>query len=270
MLAPCLLTLTGTNSTAMAIRDAAPLDEHARVGTTYRAYKRATDRLAGWLATTAQQAVKKGDIKSTDQAPSQGITIAQFTTLTESIIAALPMVEVPLEIVAVAQKAFEARQERATVLKGIDVESDKRHQHVILVIEEVYKKLKAHYQASKRTKQKPMAADLRGDRDLVPSFQLLDVDPLQSDGEESDGARGEQSAATLAKLTKNKKDKLLKKRKKAREASKCFYLDDAEEDPYFVLVCLLKDLKCMRDYVKELWQKYKECKSDLVTVSKWI
>jgi hypothetical protein len=111
-----------------------------RGGTKYRTYKAATAKLAIWLG---QKASASG-VKHKD-----GFSIAQFRAFTELVVEALPRIEVPLEIVDIAKKAFLVRQERATLLRGTDLESDQRHQHAITIIREVYEKLKAHYQASR-------------------------------------------------------------------------------------------------------------------------
>lgn len=77
------------------------------------------------------------------------------------------------------------------------------------------------------------------------------MDPLASGDESGSGEEGK-SLGRQAKLTKNHRDKLLKKNKKAKEPAKDVYLIDEDEDPYFVLMCLLSDLREMRDHVKEI------------------
>jgi hypothetical protein len=60
---------------------------------------------------------------------------------------------------------------------------------------------------------------------------------------------------------------MLRKQKRAQEQAKHIFLREDDEDPYFVLMCLLSDLKAMREYIKEVWQEYKDGKVDLVTAS---
>lgn len=209
---------------------------------------------------------------------SHGLKIAQFTTLTSSIVEATPRVQIPPDIVDVAQKAFQARQERAALLQGTDDESDKRHQHVIEIIGDVFRKLKSHMQAC-RVDVRPKAEQCIQEDEASPasSFQLLGLDPLES-GDEANSSGDEQSVdkRPQLKVSKNRKDKLLKKKKKKKTAaaaqktsSDVYHLkeDEKAEDPYFVLMCLLNDLKEMRQYIKELWQDYKEGRVDLATAS---
>lgn len=243
----------------------------ARVGTKYRTYKAATEKLARWLASTAPRlgdvdcALIKGDDGHPSSKSSYGLRIAQFSTMTDQIVEATPKIEVPFDIVTSAQTAFHARQERAALLRGINVDSDIRHQFVISTIADVFGKLKRHYQASK----KPAGEQLPySDETLVPFFQLLDLEPLDSGAESDGGAEGDFTRdAPPIKLNKNKKEKLRKKKKRAREASKHFYLEEEDEDPYFVLVCLLSDLQSMRAYIKQLWNDYKHNQVDLITAS---
>ena len=133
---------------------------------------------------------------------------------------------------------------------------------------EVYEKLNSLYQTSKPA-SKSKDADSTSTKDeadnLTPSFQILELEPL---GGEDCGSDGEITAsASTTRLTKNQKDKQLKKKKKAREQAKQIYFRDEDEDPHFVLMCLLSDLQAMRKYIKEVWQEYREAKVDLVTVS---
>lgn len=238
----------------------------AQRGTKYRTYKRATDELAIWLASTADNLGIKGrDDQISDC--SYAISISQFSAFTDQIIEATPRIEIPLRIIELARKAFLFRQERADLMRGTDLDSDLRHQHVISVIGEVCNKLLAHYKASKHGA--PRGTVEQNDAELAPSFQLLEVEPLNSGDDHSDG-EGDASLTETPriKLSKNQKDRLLKKKTKAKKSAKDYYLaDDEQEDPYFVLMCLLSDLKSMRDYIKEIWQEYKDEKLDLITVS---
>jgi hypothetical protein len=245
-----------------------PHQDQMRVSTKYRTYKQATAKLAGWLANTA----KSLGVETGSRLGRLGyvLTIAQFTTLTDCIVTANPVVEVPLDIVDTAQTAFTLRQETAILLQGIDLESDKRHQCVIATIDEVFRKLKAHFQASKQASSKEQVVPQTGDElPLNPSFRLLEIEALESGDEADSDAEGNLlEDVSKVKLSKNKKSKNLKKKKKAREnAEPVHLLEDEEEDSYFVLMCLLSDLKTMREYIMEIWQEYKEGKLNLVTVS---
>jgi hypothetical protein len=234
-----------------------------RGGTQYRTYKTATAKLAIWLS----QAVSSLGVNTRHQ--DGGYTITRFRSDIDLIVDASPKIVVPLEVVDLAKTAFLLRSERADLLQGTDVESDKRHRYVIDIIEEVYEKLNSLYQISKpASKPKDAASASRQDEgdNLTPSFQILELEPLEGEDCGGDGEDTIASASTT-KLTKNQKDKQLKKKKKAREQAKQIYFRDEDEDPHFVLMCLLSDLQATRKYIKEVWQEYKEAKVDLVTVS---
>ena len=70
-----------------------------------------------------------------------------------------------------------------------------------------------------------------------------------------------------AKVNKRKQKELLKKKKRAKQQAKHIYLQDYDEDPYFVLLCLLSDLKATRAYIKEVWHEYYNGTVDLITAS---
>lgn len=250
-------------------------EDRTRVGTNYRTYKRATNRLAGWLASTAaslgikRSALQEEEEKS-HQAPTHNLTIAQFSRLTDLIVDAVPRVSVPLEIVITAERAYSLRQEKADLLRAIGLESDDGHQHIISVIEQVYRKLNAHYQACKGHGKLPRAFS-KSDT-LAPSFQLLDLEAGGSD----DGMQEEMELVPVhvpspsAQLSKSQKSKLKKKRKeraKKQGLQDFCLLDDIDADPNFVLMCLLSDLQSIREYVKGIWREYNEGKVDLITVS---
>jgi hypothetical protein len=236
-----------------------PPVDRSQVGTKYRTYKRATDRLAGWLATTARGlgCGKGGN-------DSNALKVDQFIALTDVIIKAEPKVEVPIEIVGLAETAFHYRLERSKLLKGVDLESDKRHQYIISIIAEVVEKLRNHVQAFKKTSKPKTAAKDNEEDGLAPSFQVLDLDPLGSSESEDDNERLAQAPMNK----KSRKKKTQKKNKKVKEHMKKLHLsEDEDEDPYFVLMCLLSDLKSIREYLKEVWHEYKAGKVDLITVS---
>jgi hypothetical protein len=252
----------------MSPASAVPSLDRSQVGTTYRSYKRAGDRLAAWLASTVTKSASNGS----HQAPTQQLSVDRFNRYTDQIIDAIPVIDVPLEIVDFAQKAFRLRQEQADLLQSFGVENDDGHQHIISVLKEVYGKLKRRYNAS-RNVSKPVNV-CKEDDTLVPSFQLLEVEPLKS----ASGAEGfEERQIQIAtpdlprpKMSKSKKGKL-KKKKKCKQQHATLEEDDysleENEDPFFVLMCLLSDLKSMREYIREIWQEYKDGKVDLITVS---
>jgi hypothetical protein len=236
-----------------------------KVGTKYRTYKIATDKLASWLGNTVASLLPSG------QEPKPGYSISLFITYTELITAARPIIQVPSDIIDAAYNAFLARHETATVLQGTDIESDSRHQHVISIIANVLKKLRDHSHAAKST-QKAKAKEappLEEEKDSpIPSFKLLQVEAAGDSDDEHDVT---EDIGPREILTKAQKAKLQKKKKKARQKAQAtqqvYFLDDYDDDPYFVLMCLLSDLRSMRKYIKEIWQEYKDGKVDLVTVS---
>lgn len=251
-----------------------PHRDRALVDTKYRAYKRATERLADWLASTAPSADDGGVpplpvYGAYGQVPSATVTrdqagsklgIAHYIKLTNVIINTKPRIEVPLEIIDVAEKALFARQERADLLRGTDLESDSQHQYFITILGEVCEKLKSHYHASKKKRDKVAESDSKdqGKRNLT--FQVLDLDPLDS------GSEGEANPTMSAPTRQSQANGSKNRKKKRKKAKKAVNLSE-EEDPFFVLMCLLSDLKAMRKYVKELWQEYKQGTTDLITVS---
>jgi hypothetical protein len=243
----------------MSIGEALPPDR-ALVGTKYRTYKRATQRLADWLASTAQKLGTQVDQKT---AAPCGLGISMFTKLTNLIINAKPRVEVPLDVIDVAEKAFFARQERADLLQGADLDSDVRHQYFVTILGEVCEKLKTHYHASRKREKKDSAQkDSTEQAKSAPSFEMLSLDPLESCSE----SEIDQSQIISAHDPRAKSGNNIKKKKKKKPKRASPFIEE-EEDPYFVLMCLLSDLKAMRKYAKEIWQEYKDGKTDLITVS---
>lgn len=105
------------SSTSITAMSTAASSGSPRVGTKYRTYKRATDKLASCLATTADGLGIKYYYEKSNESGSHVLNISQFTYLADSIIEAIPKVEVPLEVVDIAQKVYKFRQERATLLK---------------------------------------------------------------------------------------------------------------------------------------------------------
>jgi hypothetical protein len=239
------------------------MHKRALVGTKYRIYKRATDKLAAWLATTAQLDVGKG---RQSLGSTHGLTIAQFISLTDQIIEMTPRVEVPQDILNTAEKVFLLRQERSVILGGVNAESDIRHQYVVAVMAEVFQKLTRHHQAPRQVLKSDTATDCRKEEQTLSSFQLLAIEAMESS--EDDSIR---KSSTMTQSSTNKhrnmKKKMLKKKKKSRQQASKAYLLDVDEDRYFVLMCLLSDLKSMRGYIKEVWQEYRDGKVDLITVS---
>jgi hypothetical protein len=250
-----------------------PSQDRALVGTKYRTYKRATDKLATWLASKAL-CLGVETLKPTE---SYTLSIAQFSSLTDRVVNALPIIEVPPEIVEAAHKAYSFRQETAALLRGIDIESDERHQHAINTIGEVFGKLTRHHNASKHLsktedfklrEEDNVKEELKVKKEAVPSFQLLELESIASGCESSSDSEGKsEDIKARVKINKSKQKKLRKHKKKLRKQGKQTELQKDEEDPYFVLICLLSDLKSMRDYIKEIWREYREGKVDLVTVS---
>lgn len=228
-----------------------------RVGTKYRTYKRATDKLAGWLATTARGLGCGKDVNT--------LKVDDFVPFTDVIIKADPKIEVPYEIMGLAETAFHFRLERAKLLKGVDPESDKRHQYIITIIAEVVEKLRDHVQALKKAPKVKAAVKDDEPNGLIPAFQVLKVDPLESSGSEHEI----EEPPPVQANKKSRKKKTQKKNKKVRDQMKDIHLsEDEDEDPYFVLMCLLSDLKSIREYLKEVWKEYKAGKVDLITVSR--
>lgn len=169
-----------------------PLEHRHPVGTVYRTYKQATDELAGWLASTAEPHLDYDSRWSDDSAQEQGelkyaLRISQFRRYTDVIVEATPRIEVPLDIIETARKAYETRLEKADLLRDMSVESDQGHLHVISIIEDVYKKLRDHRRCSIMHRKKVTTPSVKDSKDsspkmpLSPSFQLLDLEPMESD-----------------------------------------------------------------------------------------
>jgi hypothetical protein len=246
----------------------------AAMASRYRTYKVATAKLAKWLATTAQSL---GIESTTGSCASNDyeIKLDSVIELTNVIVEARPRVEVPLQVIDCARTAFKVRKEKAVLRRGTDLESDERHQYFISVIGEVLEKLEDHYQesASAHSRGTTVSKVNEDDNDdtLLPSFQLLGIDPLEDKRDEDEDENAVPSPQPVfgsngVKLTKNQKAKRQKKKRKAKQLVQQMQMQD-DDDPHFVLTCLLFDLRSMREYIKEVWKEYREGKVDLITVS---
>lgn len=243
--------------------------------TRHRTYKVATEKLAEWLASTAQSLGVESTTGSS-RSSDYRIRLDSFIDLTNIIVEARPRIKVPLQVIDYARTAFKVRKEKAILRRGTDLESDERHQHFISVIGEVLEKLKRHYEEAASVEAKGIAvAQVNNDNvddTPAPSFQLLGIDPLENDRseEDDDGALPSLQppvGGSGAKLTKNQKAKLQKKKRKAKQQAQQMQGDEDDDDTHFVLMCLLFDLRSMREYLKELWKGYREGTVDLITVS---
>lgn len=146
------------------------------------------------------------------------------------------------------------------MLRGAGIESDQGHEHVIEVMRQVYDQLKALYRATKSNKD--TVRDIKKADDMVQSFQLLNVDALESDEEAGEASGTTSVSATISKSTKDKLKKRRRKKAKERMQQACL-VEESDDDPYFALICLLFDLESMREYIREVWMDYKDGKVDL-------
>lgn len=154
-------------------------------------------------------------------------------------------------------------------MQSLGISSDQGHLHVISEIRNVYEKLKRHALKSLTAEWKDDLTS-KGEEDVISLFKHLDIEPLEDGDDDESSLVGVNISETNlpVKLSKNrrKKRKLKQKRKQRRLPNPAF-IDDGDEDPYFVLTCLLSDLNSMRDYIKQIWQEYRDGRLDLMTVS---
>lgn len=261
--------------------------------TKYQLYKAATSSVGKWLTSTALKFVdlEELDLYPTklqgDQRDSYSLQICQYVPITDLIISIEPQVQVPAKIVKMAEMTWIARMERNLFMKGIDPESDQRHEHVISIFQEVYEKLYNHFHAHSTAKQKEKAnlkpRQSKSQREQFISFELLELEDLDEEYSEDSDSTGETVTMTSSRTTassspksnKKKKSKKCRDRQKAKvqalrsnkEWSDGIGEGQEEEDPYFVLMCLLSDMMLMRKYIKEIWAEYRQKKINLVTVS---
>jgi hypothetical protein len=244
------------------------------VKTKYSQYKEATNALGKWLVIAAPQTLSTFTPVQGDK-EGHGLKSGDYLALTEQIVNAKPRIRVPARVVKLAEITYFSRRERNRSLRGEDLESDERHEHFITIIQQVYEKLSSHFNTDVNRKGD---GNGRAVENLQSSFGQLEVDNLVSEDEEEDaeGTEDKVSSREAAEETARTAKKKTKKSKKARDREKAkkrlhaytqenFYLDE-DEDPYFVLHCLLLDLDSLREYLKGLWSDYREGKVDLTTV----
>ncbi|KIV82571.1 hypothetical protein PV11_04672 [Exophiala sideris] len=271
--------------------------------TSYRRSKQDTDYLATWLATTAKQCgfiieSRQPALPSTDEyqklkgrartlarraAQEDGgsttnvgqdtgmrkqiytVAIKEFVPMARRVAACVkPVIKVPKRFANVLERAISMRKQiSAAVINGQDPTiprnaeaqcSDSQHSYFVNILEQVRDVLgigvpvdpetDAMGQGSCNTNSKP-------ETDFVNIFECLDIEEPLEEPEDQDKAPAG-------------------KTKQPPQALSLVYKTETISDFYessFAFSCLLRDLKQMRDTVKQTWIGFKNNKYDVVTAA---
>lgn len=233
----------------------------------YRLYKTGTKRLIDWLANSASHCC---DIKTIIKSLADGqdpraakkagkqvdlkleIRTQELLRLAQAIVASQTPVDVPRDIIEIAEDVIAGREECAewyaaqALEGGGDLEQENAsHQYFITVLQRVLKLLNQTRAKRPTTepnkvssqKKKKQPTPISQPEQLRSLFDLLEVE------EPSDSPLGNTRRADI--LAANKADKTLH-----------FKLVEEEEDLSFATWCFLQDLHDIRCFVRETWLEY--------------
>ncbi|KAJ3036284.1 hypothetical protein HDV00_002941 [Rhizophlyctis rosea] len=274
---------------------------------TYTRYKVDTNRLARWLVTTAErlgyeglkgrrdaevseggQEVQSGEHrKAKNKRRSTGakaktdpnaqpekriLAVAQFTELAEFIAKSGEAVKIPRAVLTVARSAIAARKGCAGWFRdvkaagGSDGQSDDRHWHFIAVLEKVVDILekcevvdiKGGVAGRGAGQREGTNATKECDVEIENRFAMLELDDLVDAHSESLEPHPPLHHATTTS-------------RPAKPAPIVEVMYETEEDQedirIFISYCFFRDLNAIRNFLRQLWDDYKNNRADLATAS---
>jgi hypothetical protein len=238
----------------------------------YKRYKDDTDHFAFWLVNIAKKCGLQPDSGTTEDAiasfQSKGrskgkskyvATGSELLKLGQAI--AKSAIHVPASILAIGRRAIKLRKEVTSHLweKG-NVESNKKHAHFILVLEEICEALEWKQNGTETSSgnnpAKGSTSSTAHDKDAdaqawLNRFSALTVEELQ-DVPDSIADTDE----IIKVEVREEKDDMTKGKADA-------YLSHG----FFMIFCLFHDLQNWRRFISQTWTEYCDLKIDLMTAS---
>jgi hypothetical protein len=253
---------------------------------THKRYKADTNRVAAWLAETAQKCGLNLDTQPSASRPSgrlKGkarkearnartptptaylrhiITVKGFTDMAQLIAEQKPKIPVPDSILGLLRSAISLRrrcsnwfQKKATQEEQLR-ESTQKHSHFIGVLEDVLHILEssstssASHDLGDRVEELSLdATTLLAAEDKDTPYDVLYIDDALIDPsmENHDGGQDNQVTRPPPKVN--------------------YEMETTDEEVYFAIYCFFDDLDRLREFIRQLWSDYKNGLSDLITTS---
>ena len=258
---------------------------------THKRYKADTNRVAEWLAQTAQRCGLKletqpsasrpsGRLKgkarkearmttnSSPTAPSLRhiITVKDFTDMAQLIVQQKPALRVPDTILGLLRSAINLRRrcsdwfQKKSTQKDQLRESTQKHSHFIGVLENVLQILESN--------STPAVTD----NDIGHSMEKLSLNGTsQSPAEQQNNPYNvlfieddsvAETAPTLETRVTVQRTQIVPPRTKVT-----YEIEATDEEIYFGIYCFFDDLNRLRDFIHDLWSRYKIGSCDLITAA---
>ena len=196
--------------------------------------------------------------------PTDKVALSHFITLARVIADSGRQIKVPRLVAVLISRAIALRKQcSAWFLKHgkRDTGANKGHAHFVAVLEKVLRILEEPLSRSEASQdQERLSKNMpKGGIDkLANRFSVLDLDEAEEQEEEVEkiAEEGSEPSKPAAKTT---------------GMVDVDVFDDTEhaekEEAVFAVFCLFEDLRKLRDFIKQIWQDYKDEKIDLVSAA---
>jgi hypothetical protein len=252
---------------------------------THKRYKADTNRVAEWLAETAQKCGLKLETEPVASRPSgrlKGkarkeariaaatapsarhiVTVKEFTDMAQFIVQQKRAIRVPETILGFLRSAINLRQRCTDWFQRQSIEGDKstdQHSHFIGVLEDVLQILE------------PISRPKARQKDVALSMEKLSLNATSQSPPEPcknpyEILFAEEDSVTKPSPTLETRPNVQRTQATPAPPKMKYEMESTIEDMYFAIFCLFDDLNRLRKFLLDLWTQYKLGSCDLITAS---
>jgi hypothetical protein len=267
---------------------------------THKRYKADTNRVAEWLAKTAQKWGLKLETHPSSSRPSGGrlkgkarqeagkaaanpqsahhiITVKGFTDMAQFIVQQSPPIRVPDTIIGLLRSAISLRQRCSQWFLSQSIEEDRllestdKHSHFIDVLEDVLEILEPY---SRRAASQDHVGHLMEKLNLNVASKLPaePQQPAEQHGNPYDILFIEEDSVVVeadpgASSSTETRSKVHRAPTGPPPSKVTYEMEPTEEEIHFGIFCFFDDLNRLRTFLGDLWTQYKLGSCDLITAA---